>query len=285
MPLPPHGAAQATFMEKTRREIFAKGRSHFEKKNWSRIEPLPTGHVCLNSNRSCGLDPDIFCVKPLAVWVPHMLLPNCVHCCPHCTPDNGPHKQSVDVSNAKRTKGPKTMHGVREHRCLDTVQHKCNDCRQQFAGHHPRLMKLDAKKVIGIVTFFSKGFAADDACHGHMTNHLHDAMASTCRRLSLCVTDDCLDGAQFCHQACHEKKARGKAPRLSEADSWQPTIQHLLMHMSEKAKRRQTVSHGSRNKKLSLKQKREALEGDAEFLNVFWQKSNWNNLNLPFVGI
>jgi len=152
-----------------------------------------------------GINPDAFYVKSVAVWVPNMLIPNYVPCCVHCTPVDGPRKRSVDVSNAKWIKRPKIMYGVRQHRYLDTLQYKCNDCSRTFTGHHPWLMKLDAAKVIGVLTFFvSKGFAVDGECYSYITNHSHDTTASMYQRLALCLTDNYLDDALLYYRACNE---------------------------------------------------------------------------------
>jgi len=146
MALSSYGNAQHEFVKRVRDAIAAEGRACFKKKDWTCIAPSGGMNSCLTTDMTCHVE--TFYVKPVAVWIPHLLLPNFVPTCPHCK-----NKGGVDVANATFIKSPKTLHGIGSHRHLDTFMHQCSDCVRSFNGYNEASMELDGSALLGVFNF------------------------------------------------------------------------------------------------------------------------------------
>lgn len=73
----------------------------------------------VGDDKSVLLD-SLYC-KDVAVWVPHLLLPDHVPTCPKCESS-----ECVCVASSKWIKQPKLLYGIRSHRYLDTKMYKCH---------------------------------------------------------------------------------------------------------------------------------------------------------------
>ena len=92
---------------------------------------------------------DAFYVKPLACWIPHVLIPNHVPTCPHCK-----EKKFVNPQKARWINSPKILYGKDRHRyMLD----KFGDLARIDAAHQ----RLEAMgRDVGIDFRFEHGVEA-----------------------------------------------------------------------------------------------------------------------------
>jgi len=155
-----YGSAQHEFIKSVRSSVLQEGASFFKKKDWKNIGPVSNTSLALAEMKICS---DSFYIKNVAVWVPHLLLPNHIPTCPNCKRSSG-----VDLSKAEFVERPKILHGIRSHRYLDTMSYKCMVCNKSFTGYNPKSLEQDAAKVLGIFTFYiCKGFGVDEECYSY----------------------------------------------------------------------------------------------------------------------
>jgi len=181
------------------------------------------------------------------------------------------------------------MCGINSHRHLDAVMCKCHRCNKQFYGYNKESMAKDADVVLGIFNFYlAKGFAIDDEAHSFIIYHSHDTTASMHRRLALSVTDKCLQDALCCYRAVREKKVSNTLVTVCESDKTQRTIDSLINFTAASnlvESRQITMLTQLRASQRELATAQSAFDGDIQFIQVFWKKSNRNNFDLPFKGI
>ena len=261
--------------------MLEQGSACFKKKDWKRIGPSINTSLALTDLKTCA---DSFYIKDVAVWVPHLLLPNHIPCCPHCG-----RSDCVDLSKAEFVARPKILHGIRSHRYLDTMMYKCVKCSKSFTGYNPQSLEKDATKVLGVFTFFvCRGFALDEECYSCITNHSHDTTASIHRRVALAHTDQFLDDSLFYYRCCCADKITKESPRGTvPGDRRQRTIDYILTCHKDtpEEKKRKTLMTTLKAKQWELRSKKSAFENDIKFIRVFEQKKNRNAINLPFKGI
>lgn len=119
----PCPTSQREFVERIRAAVLANDR-FFDSHNWQNIEP--TGGR--NSSLTKGTHADRFYVKPIACWIPHLLIPNHVPCCPRCGK-----RDLVEVNRGVRfVNSPKILYGLGSHKYLDTLCYPCNRCKRRF---------------------------------------------------------------------------------------------------------------------------------------------------------
>lgn len=155
----PFGTAQAMFIKETRASLDGNAKAFLKGKDWRNITPCGGRHL-VGTLSSSPLSADSFYVKPIAAFVPHVLLPNHTPSCPHC-------ECSKDVETfggkVKWIKQPKILYGVSSHRYLDTKLYYCSGCNRRFAGYDKKSMQLDAHQWAGYFPFnLSSQFAVDD---------------------------------------------------------------------------------------------------------------------------
>lgn len=145
-----YGKAQEDFIAATRRAVAVAGADFFRDKDWTCISPpIQRGrkNACLNNNNQVGLLVDSFYVKSIAVWMPHLLIPNHVPSCPNCAENP---KRFVRVNEAEFIDKPKLLYGVRNHRCVDTYSCGCDGCDGTFYGYNEDSLTKDANALIGL---------------------------------------------------------------------------------------------------------------------------------------
>ena len=276
-----YGKAQHDFITSDRTAVTEEGAAYFKKKDWKQIGPNIHTSLALTDLKICA---ESFYVKDVAVWVPHLLLPNHVTCCPHCGQSD-----CVDLSKAEFVERPKILHGVRTHRHLDTMMYKCVKCNKSFTGYNPKSLEKDAAKVLGVFTFFvCRGFALDEECYSHVTNHSHDTTASIHRRIALSHTDKFLDDSLFYCRCCYADKITKESPAGTvPGNPLQRTIDYLLTARKDtpEEKKRKTMITTLKARRWELRHKKSLHAADIEFIRVFEQKKNRNQINLPFKGI
>ena len=284
---PPYGSAQAAFIKKTRSDISAEGASYFKARDWTNLVPVKGlgRNVCLNS---CGaMCADAFYVKPVAAWIPHLLLPDHVPQCPTCDSS-----KYVDITSARWTDKPKLLYGVGTHRYLDTMMYKCLGCNRSFTGYNEKSLQLDSAKILGVFNYhLSAGFAVDDALYSFITNHSHDTTASIYKRLALSTADKYLNDSMFYYKAMEEKKVKARNKDAVEGDKTQRSIRAFVAPRGDTAAedpnarllRIKSADLARLNRELNSK--RASLSADIKFSSVLCRKSNRNNLGQVFKGI
>ena len=155
-----YGTAQDEFILKVRGSIDTDARLFFLENNWKDVRPTfgRFDSALLNTANKRTRNVDAFYVKSLAVWIPHVLIPNHVPTCPHCK-----RKDYVHVANARWINHPKILYGKDRHRYLDTLLYPCKACNRHFAGYNKSSMELDAKVYYGFFNFYlGHRFAVDE---------------------------------------------------------------------------------------------------------------------------
>jgi len=125
-PKPRHGSAQQQFTTDARKRI-DDDPLFFQKHGWANIAYGFSRSATLASKKK--IDVESFCVKPIAAWVPHRLIPECIPSCPNCKSKN-----SVDVNITKWVEHPKILCGCGTHRHFDTKCCWCSHCCGSFAA-------------------------------------------------------------------------------------------------------------------------------------------------------
>lgn len=136
---PAFGQPQLDFIKATRLEVDKKKEDYFKGRDWRNI--IPTGGRYQGATTNKRLDTESFYVKPLAVFLPHLLLKNHVPSCPKCESSLSVHTQGPQV---KWVKVPKIMFGITSHKYLDTKRYWCQHCRCSFLGYDKKSMYVDS---------------------------------------------------------------------------------------------------------------------------------------------
>jgi len=96
-----YDSAQHEFIKSVRASVLVEGANYFKKKDWKQIGPSSNTSLALTELKTCA---DSFHVQDVAMWVPHLLLPDHVPSCPHCKQISG-----VDLSKAEFVERPKSL--------------------------------------------------------------------------------------------------------------------------------------------------------------------------------
>jgi hypothetical protein len=96
-----YGKAQDDFVKHIRALIDANPQHFFDDKDWRNLTIKGGRHVGLTNRK---LEAASFYVKPVAAWVPHLLIPGHVPSCPKCE-----HARSVDTNKSKWIANPKIL--------------------------------------------------------------------------------------------------------------------------------------------------------------------------------
>ena len=149
--------AQWRFVLKIRGKINNDAKGFFLSNDWKCITPSSGGRFDSNI-LSKQTTVESFYVKPVAAWVPHLLVPNHIPCCPHCKS-----RKHVDIVKSRWINCPKVLYGTARYRYMDTILYLCTLCGRRFAGYNKQSMQLDASLYYGFFTFYlGHGFAVDD---------------------------------------------------------------------------------------------------------------------------
>jgi len=125
------------------------------------------------------ISPDVFYVKDVAVWIPHMTTPNCVPSCAKCLS-----KELVDVNRYRFVENPKILCGLSNHGYLDSVYHWCGKCTGDFTAFNPATLQQDSQETMGTINFrLSQGFVVDEELYSFITSHSMDTTTSIHQRI------------------------------------------------------------------------------------------------------
>ena len=219
--------------------------SFFDSHNWQNIEP-PGGR---NSSLTKSTYTDRFYVRPIAAWIPHLLIPNHVPCCPRCGK-----RDLVEVKKGARfINSPKILYGMSSHRYLDTILYPCSRCKRRFSGYDRTSLAYDAEKMMGFFNFhLGKKFAVDEMLYSFITASYKVPTSQIYQQLVDMTTDRCLRDYQYYLHAIRVNKIRVERPDRSDADHQQETLdKHLQADKRSPAERTLQDLH-KRKRDLSL---------------------------------
>jgi len=216
-----------------------------------------------------------FYVKDTSVWLPHMVVPNCVPTCYCCCA-----KAGVDVGRFRWVKHPKVLHGVKTHRYLDSVCHWCTPCNQEFLAWDEAVLESDADEITGILNFrLSNGFAVDEELYSFVVTHGTDTTTLAHERLKALHSDHWVHHATICHRAGLAKRVK-PIPKRGR-------IEKMLTNKPESAaqKRRKTLrwEHMVLHRKVVSAQT--SFDADINFKSIIHRKENRNTIGETLPGI
>ena len=271
------GEAQWRFIQKTRKDIDARGKAYFDGTEWRRICP-PGGTfdsklLCTGSKRKWSVES--FNIKPMAVFVPHLMKEGHVPYCPHCKKD-----RAVDVRRARWINCPKVLYGVHGHRYLDTMLYYCRGCTRHFAGYHKDSIQLSAKLWYGFFNFYlgggKRGYAVDEELYRFIVEEsATTATAAIHRRLKRYAVDQYLADYQQYLSAVAVNKIRVRKKRR--------TIQNALgaypisdVNEAALTRKRNDKKTAMEDAKLELQTAKAKAQADIDFEPLIKEKENRN---------
>ena len=163
-----YGTAQKAFIDKVRGKITRDPRGYFKQQNWRNIEPSGGKYDSdvLNAKSKKTTTVEAFYVRPLACWVPHLLIENHVPKCPHCKKSD-----QVDLTKTRWINSPKILFGIGTHKYIDTMLYPCQRCRRHFAGYNKQSMQLSASVYYGYFNYYlGHGYAVDEPLYRHVVD-------------------------------------------------------------------------------------------------------------------
>ena len=281
----PYGDAQARFIATVRSEIDSNPKAFFGNKDWSWITS-PGGVNCnLHGVEDSSLYADTFYVKDLAVWIPHLLIPNFRPSCPTCETNK---YTSHPESNLDWISRPKILYGLSRHRYLDTVYYLCKNCSKKFTGYNEASMHLDAKHLIGLFNYrLGNGYAIDDELYSFIISHSNETTASIYHRLGLLATDKWIDDSMFYYKAVTLKKVSEHSSPPEEAGKKQTTIDSYFekgIKETSLQKKHKSAKNLLASVQRQLDSKVNSFEGDVDFIDIFRLKENRNQSHLKVSG-
>ena len=283
----PYGEAQRLFIKETRSSVAHGLGGYFKDVNWSRISPCKRGGraVALNGTGHASVCAESFCVKDIAVWTPHLIMPGFVPSCPRCQSS-----EHVDVNGKLNfVARPKILHGLNKHRCLDTVCYHCRDCNGDFAGYNEKSLEVDANELIGIFNVHvSSGFAVSEELCSYIINHSNDPTATIHKRLMLMLSDQHIADAMCCYKCVQLKKIKPHDPNAQQSNHRQLTIDHFCSDQSSASpalKKQRSLEKEIKLLGMDIKSLENKCNGDIEFIDVFRMKKSRNHRQLPFKGL
>ena len=211
----PYPPVQRQFIERIRGRIDSEEK-FFYSHDWRNINPS-TGKY---SSLMKSIQADSFYIRPMAVWVPHLLIPNFVPTCPTCKSN-----KHVDTLKCRWQNSPKILYGLKGHRYLDTKLYPCHYCKRQFTGYNPESMKHDSQYYVGMFNFhFSGRFAVDEELFSFLCSQYDTPTPKIHRTLQQMAVDTYLNDYQLYLHAVRSKKVKAHRPNVSQFDNRQRTL-------------------------------------------------------------
>ena len=104
--------SQQNFLVATRRAVDANHKQFFIDNDWRMITPKAGRFVNLQARKAVAAES--YYVRPMACFVPHLLIEGHIPTCPRCN-----NKKYVDTMSAKWISTPKTLFVMDSHHYLD----------------------------------------------------------------------------------------------------------------------------------------------------------------------
>jgi len=259
MTVPRYGVAQRQFILDLRGQIDIKQHACFHVNDWRNL--TPAGGKCVGLTSPKKIETDSFYVKSVASWVPHLLIPKHVPCCPHCKKNT-----HVDTASSRWVAFPKILYGMTSHKYLDTKLYPCRACNREFTGCHKESLALDAQVIAGCFNVCLAGKHAVDAeLHSFIVNAPDSSSARVARHLQkLCSDTHFSDYQIFLHAVRAERTKSAPANKVSRFDIRQPTMLAALDEQMANAtpvnRVRDGLTREMRNLKWRLQSARAALD-------------------------
>lgn len=109
--------AQACFVKSVGAALDADLKKFLHDKDWRNIQPKSACHGVASKKQ---INVESFCVKVVACFVPHAMIPGHLPVCPCC---ESAERVETQGSNVRWINTPKTLFGTSSHRHLDTKLH------------------------------------------------------------------------------------------------------------------------------------------------------------------
>ena len=278
-----YGKAQADFIKLIRQSIDEKEEHFFHDKDWRMLTVKGGRYIGLGSKK---MEVTSFYVKPVAAWVPHLLIPGYVPSCPNCKVPRW-----VDCKNSKWITTPRILYGLRCHRYLDTKMYYCSGCTNRFAGYNLKTMEIDAKRLIGFFGFnLSRQFAIDEELYSMIVNLGEEATATIHKQLAQNVKDKYFDDFQYYLYSVRNNQVMTVSRNTTLHDATQATLDpHLqpIQKESEDKRNAKRLEMILQAKRVELRRATESVDDPIDFKNLLWTKKQRNAraMMLPNMGV
>ena len=217
--------AQYVFVEKVRGSVEVRKEKYFDDKDWMNIAPATVG---VNHSSNQKISVQSYYVRPVAVWVPHLLVKNHMPSCPKCRCCTNVRVKANTKGEWEWVKSPLVMHGVPSHTYLDTVYYFCTklDCYSAFTGYNQLSLQIDAKQYVGLFNIYlANRFAVHPDLYSYVISHsIDDSTAGIHRKLKQAATDKYAAEVHRYYHAVQNKRVFKKHDDRSAYDGSQQLI-------------------------------------------------------------
>jgi hypothetical protein len=281
---PQLGTDQWAFIKKTREEVKADPKGFLASNNWRNITPGGgRNDSTLLMRTDAGAKKvtiDSFYVRPIVLWVPHLLISNHVPSCPVCKV-----KDHVDVVKARWMNSPKVCYGLTSHKYLDSMLYPCNKCKRCFTGYHKVSLYLDANVVFGYFNYYlGHGYAIDEQLYSFIVDAANtESTATIAKKLKRLQYNDYLDQYQLYLGAVRSDKVKPTLKKQRTLPSMMPKpsgdaqldrlIKARNARSSELSKQRMLLSSASLKNQTDVKFK--LIVKDKDNHNIQLHSRNW----------
>ncbi|MGL5934273.1 MAG: hypothetical protein ACRCZI_01470 [Cetobacterium sp.] len=268
------GDAQWEFVKKVRGAIKKDHVAFFGQHHWKHIVPGSgsyDSHLLNKCNQTTNKVQDFY-VKPIACWVPHLLIKNHVPTCPRCQS-----KEFVHTQRARFINSPIILFGMSTNKYLDTCLYPCDKCSKSFTGYNKQSMQLDAPVYFAYFNFYlGPGYAVDEQLYSHVIEEAaSQATAMIARRLKTHAYKRYYSDYQLyfaaagVHKISQPKKKQKNIKDLFPKISNDPALEGL------KRMKRDALDECGRAR-AALDNARRDLEKDIRFDGMLGDKDNHN---------
>ena len=199
------------------------------KKDWTNIRP-PQPAIG-------AFTPEYYYKRPLAVFIPHLIIPNYIPACPICKKS-----ANVMVNRCQDVQNSKPLFGLQEQRELLTVRYPCTRCadgnEHWFVGYHKESLRLGGPQLLGVFRFFvATTFAIDEPLHSYLvsqpyipTSQLADTLASMAEKK---FANDALE--YFTRAARGETRYEKNGAKVAIGDNSQLRVTNFMVPVTTAA--------------------------------------------------
>jgi len=143
-------------------------------KDWANIRP--------SFPHRGQLTPSFYYIRPLAVFIPHLIVKDHTPWCPTCRSN-----ANVHTDNYRYAENTKPLFGLHEQRELHTVFYTCyggTGGKHTFCAHNPVSLQLAGPKLLGIFRFYvADQFAIDESLHTFLIKQQYTPTTQIARML------------------------------------------------------------------------------------------------------
>jgi hypothetical protein len=268
------GDAQWRFILKVRGAVARDHVSFFKENNWRNISPT-TGSFdsnLLNCNSKRTSTVDSFYVKPVASWLPHLLIKNFVPSCPRCKS-----KAYVNAMKSRWINCPTVLYCTSRNRYLDTHLYPCDKCKRSFAGYNKKSMQLEAAVYQSYFNFYlGHGYGVEEELYRSIVDQsATESTASIAKRLKTQAYNQYYADYQLYLSAVAIKKITRPKKKQKTLTEMFPKVR---ADMNLEKLVRKKVDHDSwvSRCKLSINEAKAKLDKDIRFDTMLGDKDDHN---------